>query len=68
MVSLKTSFALFCLRMRTAHPKVLGEGAANLRVLVFNVKGEDLLFLDHPNTRLNDETRSAYGSLGLPAD
>jgi len=29
--------------MLTASPQVLGEGAANLRVLVFNVKGEDLI-------------------------
>ena len=30
---------------------------ANTRALIFNVKGEDLLFLDHPNTRLDDATR-----------
>src|SRR6186997_1987946 len=42
-VATKTSFALFFLRMLTASPHVLGEGAANLRVLVFNVKGEDLI-------------------------
>ena len=33
---------------------ILGEGAASMRVLVFNVKGEDLLFLDHRNLRLGD--------------
>ena len=44
-VATKTSFALFFLRMLSAreHAGVVGEGAANLRVLVFNVKGEDLL-------------------------
>ena len=50
-VATKTSFALFFLRMLTAreHAGIVGEGAANLRVLVFNVKGEDLLWLDKPN-------------------
>ena len=38
-------------------PGVLGEGAANLRVIVFNVKGEDLLWLDRPNA-LFDERRA----------
>ncbi|HSD29172.1 MAG TPA: ATP-binding protein, partial [Vicinamibacteria bacterium] len=36
--------------------------------LVFNVKGEDLLFLDQPNARLRDEDRAAYAKLGLPAE
>ncbi len=48
-VATKTSFALFFLRVLTASPAIVGEGAANLRVLVFNVKGEDLLWLDKPN-------------------
>ena len=53
-VATKTSFALFFLRMLTAreHAGIVGEGAANLRVLVFNVKGEDLLWLDTPNRLL----------------
>jgi DNA helicase HerA-like ATPase len=48
-VATKTSFALFFLRLLTDSPELVGEGAANLRVLVFNVKGEDLLWLDRPN-------------------
>jgi DNA helicase HerA-like ATPase len=48
-VATKTSFALFFLRVLTASPAVVGESAASLRVLVFNVKGEDLLWLDRPN-------------------
>ena len=32
-------------------PGVLGAEAANTKALIFNVKGEDLLFLDHPNVR-----------------
>jgi DNA helicase HerA-like ATPase len=39
----------------------------NTRALIFNVKGEDLLFLDHPNARLDADTRSAYARLGLDA-
>jgi uncharacterized protein len=66
-VATKTSFALFFLRMLTASPHVLGEGAANLRVLVFNVKGEDLLWLDQPN-RLYDEAAAAgWAALGVEA-
>jgi DNA helicase HerA-like ATPase len=57
-VATKTSFALFFLRVLTASPAVVGGGAANLRVLVFNVKGEDLLWLDRPN-RLFETTDGA---------
>jgi DNA helicase HerA-like ATPase len=66
-VATKTSFALFFLRVLTASPDVLGEGAANLRVLVFNVKGEDLLWLDKPN-RLFDASEDAaegWAALGV---
>jgi len=67
-VATKTSYALFFLRMLTAHPEILGEGAANLRVLVFNVKGEDLLWLDHPNRRLDDESVEEWNRLGVKPD
>ena len=60
-VATKTSFALFFLRLLTGRPEILGEAAENLRVLVFNVKGEDLLWLDKPNSRF------ASGSDGGPA-
>jgi DNA helicase HerA-like ATPase len=66
-VATKTSFALFFLRMLTSAPEVVGTGAANLRVLVFNVKGEDLLWLDRPN-RLFDAhegAREAWSALGV---
>jgi len=64
-VATKTSFALFFLRMLTASPAVLGEGAANLRVLVFNVKGEDLLWLDRPNAAFDDDAREGWAALGV---
>lgn len=65
-VATKTSYATFLLY-------VLFEGAslrerrANAKALIFNVKGEDLLFLDRPNVMLTDEVRERYASLGLPA-
>ncbi len=66
-VATKTSFALFFLRMLTAreHAPLVGEGASSLRVLVFNVKGEDLLWLDKPNARFDDDAREAWGRLGV---
>ncbi len=64
-VATKTSFALFFLRMLTGRPEIVGEGAANLRVLVFNVKGEDLLWLDKPNRFLDDEASATWRRLGV---
>ena len=66
-VATKTSYATFLLYgLYTSG--VLGAEAANTRALVFNVKGEDLLFLDHANIRL-DRRRAAPATrrLGLPA-
>ncbi|GAB90593.1 hypothetical protein GORHZ_110_00050 [Gordonia rhizosphera NBRC 16068] len=68
-VATKTSFALFLLHslfnggvLRHAH---------NAKALIFSVKGEDLLFLDQPNSRLfgdqGDQLRDSYARLGLPA-
>jgi len=68
-VATKTSFALFFLRMLTAreHATIVGEGAANLRVLVFNVKGEDLLWLDKPNRFFDEEAANGWAALGVEA-
>ena len=65
-VATKTSFALFLLHS-IFHSGALGARALNAKALVFSVKGEDLLFLDQPNIRLDDELRTAYAELGLPA-
>jgi len=65
-VATKTTYACFLL-YALFHGAVLGNEAANTKALVFNVKGEDLLFLDKPNTRLSDEDRADYAALGLPA-
>ncbi|HEX2296384.1 MAG TPA: ATP-binding protein, partial [Actinomycetota bacterium] len=64
-VATKTSYALFFLRCLTAHPKSLGRGARNLSVLVFNVKGQDLLFLDKPNARFTEEAADGWRKLGM---
>ncbi len=64
-VATKTSFALFFLRLLSGRPDVLGEGAANLRVLVFNVKGEDLLWLDKPNRYFDESAADAWSRLGV---
>ena len=54
-VATKTSFATFLL-YSVFRSGVLGGDAVNAKALIFNVKGEDLLFLDHPNTRLDEPT------------
>lgn len=71
-VATKTSFALFLLHS-IFRGGALGNRAVNAKALVFSVKGEDLLFLDHANLRLNDpehgpELRENYAKLGLPAE
>ena len=64
-VATKTSYALFFLRMLTARHDLVGEAAANLRVLVFNVKGEDLLHLDRPNSKFTEEAAEMWRSLDV---
>jgi uncharacterized protein len=64
-VATKTSYATFLLYALFSSG-VLGPEAANTKALVFNVKGEDLLFLDHPNVRLPEAERDRYERLGLP--
>jgi DNA helicase HerA-like ATPase len=66
-VATKTSYATFLL-YSLFRSGVLGAEATNTKALVFNVKGEDLLFLDRPNIRLTDADRDAYARLGLPAE
>ncbi len=67
-VATKTSFATWLLYAVFRSGVLGGAGeTANTRALIFNVKGEDLLFLDHPNTRLDADIRAAYARLGLDA-
>ncbi len=64
-VATKTTYASF-LCYSLFHAEVLGAEALNTKVLVYNVKGEDLLFLDRANSRLDAAQRQRYDRLGLP--
>jgi DNA helicase HerA-like ATPase len=64
-VATKTTYATFLL-YSMFHSEILGAEAANTKALIFNVKGEDLLFLDYPNSRLPDSDRERYAAMGLP--
>lgn len=67
-VATKTSFATWMLYSVFRSGVLGGAGeTANTKALIFNVKGEDLLFLDHPNSRLDGRTRDTYARLGLAA-
>ena len=65
-VATKTSYAVFLLHSLFTSGQ-LGAGAHNTRALIFNVKGEDLLFLDRANRHLDGEQMARYTALGLPA-
>src|SRR5262249_27624478 len=63
-VATKTSYASFLL-FSLFGSGVLGYEAANTKAIIFNVKGEDLLFLDHANRKLTPEDSRRYEELGL---
>src|SRR6185312_16126395 len=65
-IATKTSFAMFLLHAITNSGVLAGE-AYNTKVLVFSVKGEDLLFLDYANSKLSEAQSERYGDLKLPA-
>jgi uncharacterized protein len=65
-IATKTSFALFLLHSILGCG-VLGAEAHNTKMLVFSVKGEDLLFLDYANARISPDDRKKYEALGLQA-
>ena len=65
-VATKTSYAMFLLYSLFGSG-ALGHESANTRALIFNVKGEDLLFLDQPNAALPDTDGARYARLGLEA-
>ena len=64
-VATKTTYATFLLYSLFESGQ-LGNEAANTKALIFNVKGEDLLFLDRPNRLLPADQAERYGSLKLP--
>lgn len=63
-VATKTTYATFLL-YSLFRSGALGDDSLNTKALVFNVKGEDLLFLDHPNIELSEDDRARYRKLGL---
>jgi DNA helicase HerA-like ATPase len=63
-VATKTTYATFLL-YSLFKSGALGGDAANTHGLIFNVKGEDLLFLDQPNRLLTGDARALYARLGL---
>jgi uncharacterized protein len=65
-VATKTTYATFLLH--SLFTSGVLPAAHNAKALVFNVKGEDLLFLDHDNAKLDDDQRARYDALGLPAE
>lgn len=66
-VATKTSYAVFLLHA-LFRGEALGVLAANARALIFNVKGEDLLFLDQAGPPLDAADRERYAALGLPPE
>ncbi|RIH79362.1 hypothetical protein Mterra_03603 [Calidithermus terrae] len=64
-VATKTSYATFLLY--SLFESGVMKDSLNAKALVFNVKGEDLFFLDKPNKGLKAEDRDKYTALGLPA-
>ncbi|HEX9713246.1 MAG TPA: ATP-binding protein [Actinomycetota bacterium] len=63
-VATKTTYATFLLHSLFTSG-VLGGEAVNTKALIFNVKGEDLLFLDKDNRELEPEEAARYKLLGL---
>ena len=58
-VATKTTYALFLL-YALFHSDALGGYGANTKAIVFNVKGEDLMWIDTANARLTEEDREDY--------
>jgi uncharacterized protein len=65
-IATKTSFAMFLLHSIINCGVLEGE-AHNTKILIFSVKGEDLLFLDYANSRLTPEQTQRYETLKIPA-
>jgi hypothetical protein len=65
-VATKTTYASFLLYGIFNSAGLLGAEKANTHALIFNVKGEDLLFLDKPNASIKPEVADLYEKLSLP--
>ena len=65
-IATKTTYTTF-LMYSLLHCGALPD-TANTHAIIFNVKGEDLLFLDKKNKDLTPEDMAQYAQLGLPAE
>ena len=65
-IATKTTYATFLLH-GIFTSGVMGAEAVNAKTLIFNVKGEDLMFLDRENRSLDDHQAKRDASLGLEA-
>lgn len=63
-VATKTTYALFLLYGLFNNSHL--QNAHSTHAIIFNVKGEDLLWLDKPNAKLPPEEHEKYATLGLP--
>ena len=70
-VATKTTYATFLLyaMLNYQNPKgVPAADKASARIIVFNVKGEDMLFLDKRNSKLSADDEKMYDRMGLPVE
>jgi DNA helicase HerA-like ATPase len=65
-IATKTTYTTFLLHS-LLHCDALND-PANTHAIIFNVKGEDLLFLDKRNNTLSAKDLAEYEHLGLPAE
>jgi hypothetical protein len=63
-VATKTTYAMFLLNA-LFQSGVFGAAGFQNKALVFNVKSEDLMYLDQPNVKLTPEDGARYRALGL---
>lgn len=66
-VATKTSFTLFLLHGIFHSASIPESQRRNARAIIFNVKEEDLFYLDQPNKKLTAAHEAQYAQLGLPA-
>ncbi|MCS7298733.1 MAG: ATP-binding protein [Spirochaetia bacterium] len=65
-VATKTSYALFLIHSMLYSNKLKTAERDNIKVVIFSVKGEDLLHLDKPNTRISNEDKKLYEMMWIP--
>jgi hypothetical protein len=63
-VATKTTYAMFLVNA-VFQSGVFGQDGQHNKALVFNVKSEDLMYLDQPNVKLEPEQAERYRALGL---